>query len=528
MRGVRRNAACGPPGLVHHFLENSAARFPDKIALVHGAERVAYAEINRQANRVAGWLLGQGVAVGDRVVILLENSLAYVVAYYAVLKAGGVAVPLGTDSKAAGLSLQLVSLSPRIVISSFRFETLLKDVVAEAAAAGAGHFLLQQPRRDWTGAGVKVTAWDDVVSGGEDAPPDDAAILLARALRPADPASIIFTSGSSGRPKGVILTHRNLVSNVAAICQSLRLEEKDVQMVVLPFFYVMGKSLLNTHFAVGGRVVINNRFAFPAAVCKEMELEKVTGFSGVPSTFTHLLHRSPLLKYKDRWPFLRYCSQAGGHLPRSVKLALRQALPEHTDLYIMYGATEAAARPTCLPPEKFAEKIDSVGRPLPGVRIEVVDEKGRPLAPGREGELIAWGDNISAAYWQDAELSAEKFFAGGGYRSGDFGYCDGDGFFYLVGRRDGLVKVGGHRVSLLEVEEHLAATGLLVECAVLSEPDELLGNRLVAMVVPMGGEVDEHQLRSVLSSNLPAFKIPAIFQFMPALPKNASGKIVFV
>ncbi|MCD6332945.1 MAG: acyl--CoA ligase, partial [Bacteroidales bacterium] len=297
-------------GLVHHFLEKSALKFPEKVALVQGDVRATYREINRLADALAEWLVNRGVVGGDRVVILLENSLEYVVSYYGILKVGAIAVPLSTDLKPDGLQPLLDELEAKVLISSFRFERLLKAVSLGLDAAV--DLVIKQAKLTWDE--VTVFSWSDIINGE-----NPVSSGLVNNQLPSDIASIIYTSGSTGKPKGVMLTHKNIVSNVQSICAYLHLSDQDIQMVVLPFFYVMGKSLLNSHFAVGGRVVINNKFAFPAAILKEMVDEMVTGFSGVPSTYAYLLHRSPLRDYRDKLPNLRYCSQAGGHMARAVK-----------------------------------------------------------------------------------------------------------------------------------------------------------------------------------------------------------------
>ncbi len=500
---------------VHDFLEKSALSFPEKVALVHGDVRATYLEIDRLADALAGWLIDQGVVVGDRVVILLENSLEYVVSYYGILKSGAIAVPLGTDLKPDGLQPLLAELEAKIVISNFRFERLLK-----AVDMGASILLLKQAKLSWDDGPAAVFSWDDIIANVS-----NVSTGPVQNRQPADIASITYTSGSTGKPKGVMLTHKNIVSNVESICEYLHLSDQDIQMVVLPFFYVMGKSLLNTHFAVGGRVVINNKFAFPAAVLQEMAAEKVTGFSGVPSTYAYLLHRSPLKEYKEKLPALRYCSQAGGHMAKVLKKDLRRILPEHTEIFIMYGATEAAARLTYLEPEKFVDKIDSIGKAVAGVKLQIVDDLGQMKSVGEIGELEARGGNIMPGYWRDEQASAAKFSVSGFYRTGDQAYMDEDGFFYIVGRQDNLVKVGGHRINLQETEDKLLSTGMVVEAAVISEPDPLLGNRLVALVVPMNKEVSEKQLQKTLSEKLPRHKLPARIKFLRSLPKKANGKI---
>jgi acyl-CoA synthetase (AMP-forming)/AMP-acid ligase II len=286
----------------------------------------------------------------------------------------------------------------------------------------------------------------------------------------------------------------------------------------------MGKSLLNTHVAAAGSVVINNTFAYPATVLQEMAREGVTGFSGVPSTYAFLLHRSPLREYLDRLPALRYCAQAGGHMARHVKQQLRDALPAHTDIVVMYGATEAAARLTYLDPRRFADKCDSIGLPIPGVTMRVLDAAGNELPPGETGELVASGENIMRGYWQDPEGTARVLDAHG-YHTGDQGYRDAEGFFYVTGRADRLIKVGGHRVNPQEVEDALLATDLVVEAAVMGLPDPLQGNQLAAVAVPNAGDLTTERILGACAQTLPRHKLPARLELVRALPKNASGKI---
>jgi acyl-CoA synthetase (AMP-forming)/AMP-acid ligase II len=294
--------------------------------------------------------------------------------------------------------------------------------------------------------------------------------------------------------------------------------------VVLPFFYVMGKSLLNTHIASGGTVVINNQFAFPATVVKQMAEEKVTAFSGVPSTYAYLLHRSPLAAYRDKLSHLRYCSQAGGHMAKSTKIALRKALPKHTDIVIMYGATEASARLTYLPPEHFESKIDSIGIPIPDVAIRIMDEKNQEVPEGTPGMLLAKGPNIMAGYWKDPD-DTHRVLTEEGYHTGDIGYRDSEGFLYVTARKDGLIKVGGHRINPLEIEDFLVSTDLLIEAAVVGLPDELLGSKLVALIVPKDSSISSKAILEKCAASLPNHKCPTGVISAKALPKSASGKI---
>jgi acyl-CoA synthetase (AMP-forming)/AMP-acid ligase II len=498
--------------LIHHFLEQSANSFPDKTALIHENTRASYATINARANRLASWLINNGIKTGDRVVIILENSLEYVISYYGTLKAGAVAVPLSSDIKPGGLKPLLDELEPTILISSARFERLLKAV--DLYQFKVKYLILREARLQWQESKTPLLLWDEIISEG---PVENQNLTVEKT----DLASIIYTSGSTGKPKGVMLTHNNIVSNTKSICTYLNLTCKDKQMVVLPFFYVMGKSLLNTHFAVGGTVVINNKFAFPATVLKQMEAEQVTGFSGVPSTYTYLLHRSPLADYKDRLGSLRYCTQAGGHMSMQTKKELRKILPEHTEIYIMYGATEASARLAYLEPDKFDKKIDSIGRAIPGVSIKIVDKNGSEVPTGRIGELLAAGDNIMTGYWKDTTDSLDNNW----YHTGDQAYEDEDGYLYITGRKDDMVKVGGHRINTREIEDVLMATGFVLETAVFGLPDKLLGHKLVALVAPRKKENTETQILCECAARLPKYKLPGLIKLVRSIPKKNSGKI---
>jgi len=502
--------------LIQHFLESSARRFPDKCALVHDERRFSYQELDELADRLARWLLSIGVAAGDRVVILLGNSPEYVVSYYGILKAGAVAVPLNPELKPAGLLPILLSIEPKAVILSWRQRPMMCQL--DLDSLGVKQLLVVDNRRKLSpGIGCPVTHWNNALA-------TSAAALQAAPATDANLASIIFTSGSTGVPKGVMLTHRNIVANTDSIVRYLQLGPDDVQMVVLPFFYVMGKSLLNTHIAVGGRVVINNRFAFPAAVVKEMITEQVTGFSGVPSTYAHLLHKSPLASCREQLTSLRYCSQAGGHMSRATKEALLKALPEQTRLFVMYGATEAAARLSYVEPERLTAKIDSIGRPIPGVTMKILDPDGNELPCGQVGEIVASGSNITPGYWRDP-LATAAALGPHGYRTGDLGYRDQDGYFFLAGRKDHQLKVGGHRINPQEIEEVLMTTGLCVESVVLGLDDPLQGQRLVALVVPQNDTCSVQNLVRACATRLPRHKLPGQIACVAALAKQANGKI---
>ncbi len=537
--------------LIHNFLENSADRFPEKVAIIHEKTHATYRQVNTDADHLASFLVGRGIEKGDRIVIILKNSVEYIVAYYGILKAGAVAVPLSTDQKPDGLNPLLAELEPSAIISGARFERLLR--ASELDVPKLNTLIIHNPKLNWNRHRIDVFPFQQIIipnqthgnkipaqdQGGDEFQPagvlkcveedlkdvsNTDIALEAVSVSSLDLANIIYTSGSTGTPKGVMLTHGNIVANADSICEYLQLSADDIQMVVLPFFYVMGKSLLNTIFAVGGTLVLNNKFAFPAIVINQMIDEKVTLFSGVPSTFAYLLHRSPLEKSRDKFTHLRMVTQAGGHMARTVKLALRDALPEHTSICIMYGATEASARLTWLNPDWFEQKIDSIGRAIPNVTVKILEKNGNQVPQGQKGEVVANGPNITLGYWKDPEATAMALDENG-YHTGDIGWQDGDGFIFLEGRKDNLLKVGGHRINPQEVEDALLSTGLAVEAAVVGVADELLGKKLMALSVPLNGDIVKETIKEKIAALLPKYKLPSEIRFVRSLPKNANGKV---
>jgi long-chain acyl-CoA synthetase len=501
--------------LVHHFLENSAHAFPDKTAVIDGGNGADYSSLNRFANKVAHCLSQSGVRLGERVILLSENSLEYVYCFCGILKAGGIAVPLSPDIKPEGLRGLLKELEPKVLIYSSKYQRFLQLIgFAELGISQTlGIGLHSAP----SGSAGPFSSLETALEGRREENP-------GLSIRPESCAAIMYTSGSGGKPRGVMLSHANIVANTESIVDFLRLTPDDVQMVVLPFCYVMGMSLLNTHLAVGGKVVINNKFAYTASVLDQMAREGVTGFSGVPSTYTQLLFKSPLALYREKLPSLRYCSQAGGHLAKQIKLELFKALPDHTQFIVMYGATEASARLTYVPPEYLESKLDSIGVPISGVTIDVLSPEGKVARPGEVGELVARGENIMLGYYKDKDAT-NRVLDRHGYHTGDLGYYDDEGFFFLTGRMDSQIKVKGYRIDPQEIEDIVIESGLAIECIILMAPDLIMGNKLVGLAVPLKETSDAAgRMIDYCRRTLPKHKIPEHILLVDAIPKNSNGK----
>lgn len=500
--------------LVHRFLEQSARRAPDNVALVEPQRSATYGELDRLANRFAQVFVRAGVRRGDRVVIALENCLELVGAYFGALKAGAVAVPLPAGPRNDRIAKVVVDCEPAACVVDAA--TAAEAIDGHPLAATRNLFVLRGRHAAIPGAGPTATAIEDALASVSDEAPNVRTIDL-------DLAAIIYTSGSTGAPRGVMLKHRNIVANTRSIVSYLALTERDRVMCVLPFYYVYGLSLLHTHLAAGGTVVIDNRFAFPNVVLNAMRAHRVTGFAGVPSTFALLLHRSSLDNMT--FPDLRYVTQAGGGMPTGRVREWLERGPKAA-FYVMYGATEASARLTYLDPVDLSRKLGSIGRPIPNVEIAIVKEDGERAAPGEVGELVARGSNIACGYWNNPDETREKF-SPLGYRTGDLGSLDEEGFLFLVGRRHDMIKVGAHRVGTKEIEDVLQEHPAVHEAAVIGAPHDILGEVPVAFVaLRQHLDAASDALRAFCARRLPAHKMPARFVFTSELPKIPGiGKI---
>ncbi len=502
--------------LVHNFLEKSATTFPDKDAVWYNNSWYSFSKINQLANKVAHHLISEGIKIGDRVALLYENSHDYVISYYAILKAGATTVALNTDANRDSLTYLLNDCGAKAIISNKRFTRHLLPSLPKCPSLS------------------KVVINQDDISGYQEIGHCDTARLgdiyaLDHSSDPLlnvidlDLASIVYTSGSTGKPKGVVLTHLNIVANTRSIATYLELVAKDRIMAVLPFYYIYGKSLLNTHFFVGGSVVIDNRFAFPNVVLEMMKKMKVTGFSGVPSTFMILLNKSTLKNYL--FETLRYVTQAGGAMSASIQKEISSVFSP-AKLFIMYGATEASARLSYLPPEWLEKKWGSIGKAIPNVRLFIGDENSVEKKQGEVGEIIARGSNLMQGYWNDKN-ETEQVLKNGYYFTGDLGKEDKDGFLYVVGRKKNMIKVGGERISPKEIEEKIIEINEIHETAVIGVEDDLLGEAIKAYIVPRENvKLDLAVIKKELLKKLPPIKQPKYLEIIKELPKNESGKVL--
>lgn len=487
-----------------------AGRNPERIALNFPQSHASYGALAAQADRVARHVLGLGALKGDRVLLIGDNSLFWAACYLGIMQAGLVAVPIAANSQPRDLDYVLETTDARIICAQ-------SSVVRAHGPRFGGKHLLTDGDTPPLPHAASQQAFSDPATAATTS-------LVYASVEPHDLAALVFTSGSTGQPRGVMVSHANIIANTDSIIAYLELTERDRIMAVLPFHYCYGASLLHTHLRVGGEVVADNRFMYPETVLQRMIDTKCTGFAGVPSHFQILLRNSSLRK--KQFPDLRYVQQAGGYLAPAFIRELKDALPD-TKIFIMYGQTEATARLSYLPPEDLERKLGSIGKGMPGVTLRVLNEGGRPVRPGEVGEIVGEGANIALGYWK-APQESQAIFRNGALYTGDLARVDEDGFIYIVDRAKDFLKCRGEKVSCRQIEEVLLECDELVEAAIIGIPDDVLGEAVKAFVVPRVKNTTglEERVASFCKNRLAPHHLPKQIVVLPALPKSSAGKVM--
>ena len=434
------------------------------------------------------------------IILIGPNSYFFVVAYLAIFKSGNTCVPLNPAVEKENLSY-----------------------IIEECKASMG-FISKPLVRKLNLEGLEVIDEDILSSLGEK--PTEIKEFTDISFDKERIAEIIFTSGSTGMPKGVMISHKNIIANTDSIIEYLNIHEDDRMLVVLPFFYCYGLSLLHTHLKAGGSVVFNNSFIFLGAVLNDLKNHNCTGFAGVPSHFQILLRKSKDFKTME-FPSLRYVTQAGGKLHMAFISEFREAHPE-IEFFVMYGQTEATARLSYVPPAKLKEKLGSIGIGIPGVQLNVVGPDGKDVKAGEQGEIVAKGDNIMPGYLNDEELTGQTI-KDGWLHTGDLGHKDEDGFIFLTARKKEIIKVGGKRISPKEIEEVIVSMPDIIDCSIEAVDDDLLGEAIKAIVIAdksVQERITENDIREYCAKHLAQFKIPQIIEFKTNMTVSSTGKKV--
>jgi len=482
------------------ILTDTAARHADRPALKLDDVVVNYGVLNEGSARIAGLLRSKGVEAGDRVGIMLPNVPYFALAYYGVLRLGGVVVPMNVLLKGREVGFYLSDSGAKVVFAWHDFAQ-----AAEAGAREAGaEVILVKP-----GEFEQLVVAAEPVREVADTPGDDTAVIL-------------YTSGTTGTPKGAELTHDNLRRNAEVSRAMFDLGPEDVVLGALPLFHSFGQTCaMNAGMASGTLLTLLPRFD-PAKALEIIERDRVTVFEGVPTMYGAMLHL-PGGESHDT-SSLRVCASGGASMPGEVMRAFEDKF--HCTILEGYGLSETSPVASFNPPDR-ERKPGSIGIPIDGVEMRVVDDDGDEVTAGEVGEIVIRGHNVMKGYWNRPDATHEAIDDDGWFHSGDMAKVDEDGYFFIVDRKKDLIIRGGYNVYPREVEEVLFEHPSVREAAVVAVPDADLGEEVgAAIALSEGASADADELRDYVKEQVANYKYPRHIWFVDELPKGPTGKIL--
>lgn len=515
--------------LLHDFFERSAQHRPEHTALVSDGQRHSFGGLLQRSQQLASALQALGLQRGDRVALFMDNRVEMVVAVWAVLQAGGAFMPINPLTKADKLAYMLNDARAHVLITQDNLRGVWHAALAQNTSVDVAWVCgLQAGDGHGVGSNDRERA---LPAFTPDAALDKAPRLTDVGLIDQDLAAIIYTSGSTGDPKGVMLSHLNMVSACTSVSTYLGLRADDTVLCALPLAFDYGLYQLLMCARVGATLVLERSFTFPVKVLEVMVRERITVFPGVPTMFSMLMSLQSLPSFD--LGHLRMITNTAAALSEAHIQRLRALFPQAT-LFSMYGLTECK-RVTYLPPDQLDARPTSVGRGMPNEEVWLVDDAGQRLPNGSTGELVVRGSNVMLGYWDKPEATAQRLKPGpaiGGQvgapvlHTGDLFRTDAEGYLYFVARKDDIIKSRGEKVSPKEVENALYAIEGVFEAAVIGVPDELLGQAVKAFVVCQPGvTLTEREVIRQCLSRLESFMAPKHVEFVEALPKTDTGKV---
>ncbi len=485
-------------GLIHE----SSIRYPGKAFVRYMNHAWTYSEVRSLAESVSEYLLECGVQKGDRVVIFCDNSIHYIAAFFGVLRINAVAVPVNPVKMPDSILYIVEKCSPRLIVACCSTVGKL-DTVRKIFGTNIVNI---ECRDIWSNSGLAVN-------------PDE---MRDFAVDRNDNALILFTSGTTAYPKGVTLTHGNLMANTEAIVEYLQLTSEDSVLMTLPFTYSYGNSVLLTHAFAGASIVIENSATFPYKILECIKKHRVSGFSTVGSYINLMLKCIKNSNTNENFfSALRYITFAGESTNNDDVRFIAANYPD-VRIYVMYGQTEAGARLSYFCPKLMPGKMGSIGKGLRNVELKVVDESGARVKPGEVGEIIACGPNIMKCYWEDPDAT-EEVLRGGWLHTGDSATMDGDGYIYVRGRKTDMIKHMGHRISPVEIEDVINSFSYIKESAVIEST--LDSEPVIKAFVVLEKECSVEEIKKYTYSKLHAYMRPQVFEIIEQLPRTDTGKI---
>ena len=482
------------------MLTASAERHPDRPALKLDDAVVTYALLDELSARVAGLLRERGVEPSDRVGIMLPNVPYFAVCYYGVLRAGAVVVPMNVLLKGREVAFYLGDPQAKLLFAWHQFAEPAEEGAAEA---GAQCVL------------VKPGEFEQLLASVEPRPE-----MVDR--DPSDTAVILYTSGTTGTPKGAELTHSNLARNAEVATGLFDLGEETVTLGALPLFHSFGQTCaLNATIAKGGCITFIPRFDAAKAL-EIIERDEVDVFEGVPTMYAAMLHAEDRERYDTST--LRVCVSGGAAMPGEVLRSFESAFG--CKILEGYGLSETSPVASFNPPTG-ERKVGSIGVPVEGVEMRVVDDQGNEVPRGEVGEIAIRGHNVMRGYWNRPEATEEAFLEGGWFRTGDMGRVDEDGYFFIVDRKKEMIIRGGYNVYPREIEEVLYEHPAVREAAVIGIPHDQLGEEVgAAVALKPGADCSPEEIRDHVKGQVAAYKYPRQVWFIDELPKGPTGKVL--
>ncbi len=494
--------------LVHEILEATAGRVPEKLALAEGAQSLSYAETLEWVHSLAAGLQQRGVGAGDRVALLFPNCIEFCLAYFAVLSLGAVVVPLNNR------------LSPK------EFTYILNDSGAKVLILGPPFWATYQAFQDDLETVERVITTDDDTQESAESWADLFGPEQEPSGRPDlsldSPACIMYTSGTTGLPKGAIMSHGNIGANARNCGAHLNYKQSDTTLIAVPLFHVTGlNSQLVAFFYTGGSCVLMRSYSTNHMI-ELIESHQVTVLLNVPTMYALMLLGEALDRFDTS--SLRIAAYGGAPMAPETIMALQKRLG--VDLYNAYGLTETSSLTTILPACDALRKAGSVGLPVSGVSVRVVDEQDGELPPDAVGELIVQGPNVVSGYWNKPEATRETI-VDGWLHTGDYARIDPEGFVFIADRKKDMINRGGEKVYSIEVESALVDHPKVMEAAVVPRPHSIFGEVVHAFVVlTPGARATEDEIIEHSQQTIADFKVPASVSFVEELPRNPGGKVL--
>lgn len=483
---------------VGELIAGALTRHPQRPAVALPERALSYGELGELLAGAVAYLRASGLSAGDRIAIVGPNDLAYIIACSATQCTGMATVEAGYRESLAMLQDMVTKSQAKLLITER--EDLRAAVSGAVRTVSFAEFLHESRTRRGAAASLVAAAAD---------------------IAPQQTAAVVFTSGTTGTPKGVVLSHANFAFVVGEIIRYLKLQPEDRYGLVLPLNHTYGKTVMLSTFGAGATLSLENEFTNLPQFLRSLSRQRCTVLSLVPYHAQIMLKRGDLAAHD--LSALRAVTFSGNKLYPETLDRLNAALP-HAQIFSMYGLTESTTRSCYVPPERLPEKKESCGRALPDVTLKIVDETGRELPAGTEGEVLIQGPNLMQGYLDDAELTAATL-ADGWLHTGDLGYLDDEGFLYLRGRKSEIIKCAGERISPLEIEKVLVAHPAVLEAAVIGHPDPLLGEAVHAYIVPSGERFARAEVSRFCAQHLSAHKLPRRYVLLTELPKTPTGKI---